>query len=1128
MIYITHSNRLEQLLEAFIQSLNINEINTTPDPFSPEIILVPHLGMQHWITHQIAIHTGIAANLQFPTPNVFFRQLAKFWESYGLIGHLGWHKEELVWKIMLKLPELIATDETFVTLKNYVRSNINSNKNHNKADSYNKTDSHDKANSYDKANNYDNNNNDLRLLQLAQDIATIFTQYLMLRPDWVCAWEQGEATHWQAKLWRALISTDEWHWGHLLQKLQKTTMSHNTDRDNTNHHTPFNLPSRISLFGIRNLAPLQFTLIERIALYTQVQIFHLNPMRQAWNTVKNSDGMVKHNIYAQRAMQPDPNGRLDLANPLLATLGHAGQILLSQLLELDATHTVKPIEAGLDTLLHRLQNDLLAAMDQDTKAPKDTNDPATIFPTTDISIQIHACHSPLREIQILHNRLLDLFTKHPDLTPQDILVMAVDMDIYTPYIEAIFGAAEGRQYIPWSIAKRPYGFAAQSLHTALNSLLQLPESRFTVSDILPLLRIPALQRRLKLDTTDLQNIERWIQESGIRWGIDTKHQTTLDLPEESLNTWQFGLQRLFLGMAMAPDTQAELYHGVLPYPNIEGSEVEALGALQTLFTQLTFWHQHLQSPRSLKDWRLTLDSFFQDFFALDIEEQEFLQILRSGIENLNTHASTVGFNRTISLQAFRNIVTQILDTATNGPLRLFTGQVTFCSLDVMSAIPFRVICLLGMNSSDFPRHQHSHTFNLLTDQPRRGDPSQRLDDNGLFLDTILAARDCFYISYLGHSLQDNSTKLPAIVVSELIEYINKHYRIKSSIESSIESSSNLVAEHPLQPFSHKAYNGKDLRLQSYNSKWLEAAYTETDPNPTIFAPQPLQTAPDSTLQTLNVDDLIRCIADPAQYFLTHRLGLDLFQNEISQEDIEPFYLDNLQLYKLKELVFPLVQADWEDTAILKHIRAEGLLPHGAIGELEFENILTIIQPIATRLAQYTSTPPQEPLEVNLKLGAFQLQGWLQGIRPEGLVEMRVGKLRCKDRLSLWIRHLVLCCLKPSGVNLESVYITENATLHLATVAVPQPILEDLLALRWQGLMEPLTFFPETAWAWYEKTHNNDYLNVWNGNMHCSGDSENTAVQIAFRGRNPVKEDAFFTIASRILGPLKVYSQVTEL
>ena len=390
---------------------------------------------------------------------------------------------------------------------------------------------------------------DLRLFQLARRIADLFDRYRVFRPDQVLTWEAGSEDHWQAQLWRALAEgAAGQHPTRLLRELVTT------------QRLPLAgaLPRRVSLFGLHALAPLHLEVLGVLARHTQIHLFYLNPSR------RYRDG--------QQASQD---------NPLLVALGHTDRAFLDLLLGLGGEQQDAFVAHGDATLLRCLQGDILESRDRRHADPR----ARTSLGAADASVQIHACHSPLREIQVLHDRLLRLFETLPGLEPRDVLVMAPDMRLYAPYVEAVLGAAEGARHIPWAIADH-HGSAVQPLITALRGLLELPGSRFEASEILSLLQVPAIQRRLGLDETGLERIHAWVRETGIRWGADAAQRAALGLPAEPGHTWAFGLQRLFLGYALTPDPQAGPYAGVLPYPDVEGSEVQYLGALQSFLDRL--------------------------------------------------------------------------------------------------------------------------------------------------------------------------------------------------------------------------------------------------------------------------------------------------------------------------------------------------------------------------------------------------------------------------------------------------------------------------------------------------------------------------------------------------------------
>jgi exodeoxyribonuclease V gamma subunit len=1065
MLEVYHSNRLEVLVEA------LAEVTAAPlsDPFRPERIVVQNPGMARWINQQLAERTGISARLDYPPPAAFFWDVLKAWLPAAPDQELL-DKDALFWRILRLLPERLG-DPAFAPLQRYLAGDPT----------------------------------DLRLYQLTRRIAGLFDQYLVLRPEMVLGWEEGRDEHWQARLWRGLCADgDHPHRAGLFAALEGAMAERSP--------LPGVLPERVSVFGLTALAPVYVRLLGELSGFVPVHVFYLNPSREYWSDLVDERGQARRRARPQRAGLPDPTGLLDVGNPLLASLGHAGQVFLDQLLELGGTdHDLFEPPQG-ETLLHQLQRDILELADARSQSPPRS------FPENDISIQIHSVHSALREVQVLRDRLLHLFEHLQDLEPRDVAVMAPDIDVYAPYVDAVFAAAAADQRIPWAIADRRMG-AEQPVLEALKQLLALPRSRFEASEVLSLLEVLAIRRRFGLDDEGVERIRTWVRESGVRWGEDAAMGAGLGLPEERANTWAFGLDRLFLGYAMPPDLDADPYGEVLPYVDVEGGEVAYLGVLQSFLELLGDSRKRLTAPHTVSEWRSALNGLLAAFLAPDEEEEPVLQTVRNRLDALADLAGRTGFERRLSLDVMRALLEGVLED-TREAHRFLTGRVTFCNMVPMRGIPFRVICLIGMNGEDFPRSRHPPSFDLMAQAPRRGDRSRRRDDRYLFLEALLSARDVLYLSYVGNDVRDNSIKISSVVVSELLDYIGRAYAPAGG--QMVEE--RLLVRHPLQPFSRGYFDSSDRRLFSYSRLWSDAARTEPGEAIPVFSEGKLG-PPDDSLRLLDVEELIRFLRNPAQYFLTQRLGLRLSDEEEVPANLEPFDAEGLERYQLRQSVLRQRLIGRDEPAILARLRGEGVLPHGAPGELLLEEQLEVADPFVQRLALHEDEP-LEPLEVDLDLGGFRLQGRLGNLRRSGLLDSRLGTLRCKDRLAIWVRHLVLNTLAPDGVEPESRFIAEDFTLTLHGVEDAPALLLDLLEIRWQGLREPLAFFPETALAWLEDGYGNLFYQAWLGDRGPPPEVRDLAVRIAFRGREPIGE-AFEANALRILQPLLAHADTVK-
>jgi exodeoxyribonuclease V gamma subunit len=1077
MLQIHHSNRLEVLLDHLL------EVLATPlaDPLAPERIVVQHPGMGRWLAQELALRTGIAANLEFPLPARFFWELLGHWFEQVPDRSEGWDRKRLAWRLFACLPDQVSGPD-FSGPARYLASEPR----------------------------------ELKTYQLARRVADLFDQYLVYRPDLVLAWEAGERpefgpdARWQARLWRELAAgIGSPHRATLFARLEQALA------EGTQPYA--SLPERILIFGLSALAPVYGRILARVAERLPAHLFVLSPSQEYWADLVDEARRARIRALDLNRGAPDRAALLDVGNPLLASWGRGGMALQDLLLDLGGDGAADGLsdyrEPDTDSLLGLIQSDLLHLHDRRRPHPADRTplDPA------DGSIQVHACHGPHRELQVLHDRLLRLFEELPGLRPRDVIVMAPDIDRYAPHIEAVFGEHSSPTPIPCAIADRRLS-ADQPLLTAVAALLGLPDSRLGAAEVMGWLEVPAIARRFGLDARALARVRTWVAETGVRWGLDSAMRRDLELPGEDANTWAFGLRRLFLGYALPPlpPSEGALYGEVLPYPDLEGPEAEALGGLQAYIDTLARWRRELPRPRPAADWAVDLGRLLSDLLDPDEEEETLLQPLREALEGLSADAQAAGFDEPLGLDILRTEVAECLD-GTAAAQRFLTGRVTFCNMVPMRSIPARVLCLLGLNGTDFPRDQRPPAFDLMAAKPRRGDRSRRDDDRHLFLESLLSARERLHLSYVGNDERDNAVRVPSVLLEELLAYIQGSFWFADGTELM----ARLVVRHPLQPFSRRYFDGSDTRLYSYREDWCRAARAQPEEGSDRFVAAPLPSAGPSGdtggLETLDLDDLIRFLRSPAQWFLTRTLGLRGPDEADTLEETEPFAQDRLQAWQMKQRLLELAgtgrEGEWGPV-----LRGAGILPHGPAGDLTLEQAGMAVGRFRARLAPYLADP-LEPLELDLPIAGLRLTGWLSGLTGTGLVAYRLGRARAEDQLALWVRHLALNLAGPVGVPPRSVLVTEEETIALAPVADAEGRLAELVAFFRQGQTEPLPLFPKTSLAYAAGGWDGRAWTAWEGGFERGpGESAHPAIRTAFRGRDPLAPP-FEALATQVFGPL---------
>lgn len=1064
MFYSYHSNHLEILAD------RLTEVVRAPlrSPLAREIVVVQSNGMARWLALRIADRLGVCTNFHWRLPATFLWDMSR-----AVLSHLPststFEKPVLVWRVMELLRNLEPVT-VFEPLQAWLGDG----------------------------------QEDFRRYELAGQIADSFDQYLIYRPDWIQKWEAGEGEDWQPALWRRLTQGEESHRVRVQEQFRATLARGDFDRRS--------LPERVAIIGVAALPPLYLDLVAALARYMDIHLFLLDPCREYWGDI-----LAERDI-ARLGEEVDPEALyLTVGNPLLASLGKQGRDFLDLLQAYPRVEWMNFAEPAGNTLLQRLQADILNLRERGSEAFP----PLPLRPD-DYSVQVHVCHGPMREVEVLHDQLLALFERWPELRPSDVIVMAPDMAIYGPLIEAVFGSAPRARRIPFSVADQNVQIE-YPLVKVFFDLLDLGGGRFDAAQVLSLLEPPAVRRRFGLSSQDLENILRWVREVGIRWGIDAQAKPAWDLPATAEHTWRAGLDRLWLGYAM-PGNGRNMYNGILPYDEIEGSDAQALGGLQSFTDTLFGLDAHLRQSRSLAEWIIVLGDLLSLFFDPREREENELQWLRLALENVRKNAELANFTEPVTLAVVKSALRAQLNVLEGQSSRFLSGGVTCCAMVPMRSIPFPVVCLIGMHDDAYPRPQRPAGFDLMAARFRRGDRSRRQDDRYLFLEMLLSARRCFYLSYVGQSIRDNSVLPPSVLVSELLDVVDQScYRTEGG-----RASESLLVRHPLQTFSRRYFSG-DKRLLSYAGEWVEASRQagrgEQEASPLLTAALP---APEPVLRTVTLEALVRFFRNPVQWLLQERLGIRPEEGEEVLAVREPFVLNSLENYQLVNQMLELHQDGKPAAEIQNVVRANGALPHGQVGEYVFTAAYERVTRFAGRLGRMLPRRGTEWLNVDLVLGEFRLADRLTGLMPGGWLGYRLANMKAGDYLNLWLHHLVLNAAAPAGVERQSYWIAEDQEVVLPPLEDASIQLHALLERYWQGSQCLLHFFPKSALAYvmrWRKEQDADKAlgaarRIWEGDEFAGSRAErdNPYYQLAFRDTDPLNAE-FVELATAVFGPL---------
>ena len=1030
------SHRTEDLADALAEVLG----KPAGDPFAPEIVVVQSRGMARWLSMQLASRLGICANIHFEFPAKILGAL-----TGGVAGPDPFEPEMLRWRLLAALPTLLG-DDTFAALRTDCRG-------------------------LQTAGVIDR-----RAFSLAGRLAELFDRYITWRPALVRAWDSGfeNATAtgvpaadrlrgtddpgdtWQPALWRALRA-----------RLPESDRLHFAARAVSPHRSP---PwRRLCLFGMPSLPPQYLEVLAALADAPdplEVHLFVPVPTRLFAEGLASPGQLLR-----ARRRGGSHAEHLEEGHPLVTGLGRSAvefQALLETLQGAVQEVELPVAEAPPRTWLARLQHDIVnLSLPSPPRVSGDA--PGDAFGTLDTSISLHACHSPMRQVEVLRDVLLSLFSECPALAPRDVAVLTPDIETFAPLIEAVFGDPLAHPRLPFQIADRA-ARTGNPWAEAMLAALALAGGRMPASAVLDLLALPPLQARYGLEDKRLSEIRRLVEAAGIRWGVDANHRRQEGQPPDAQNTWRFGLDRMLLGLA-SPDGVTEPFADVLPLPGMEGDALVALGCLVEAWDTLQGHLAGFREAQTLGVWVSRLEALLNEW-AGDADGDPALQVVRESLLELPAQAAAAELTAALAPDALLELLTARLGGEDEGAAQAFlAGGITFCALVPMRSIPFEVVCLLGMDEGAFPRNPARPAYDLMARHREAGDRTPRDDDRYLFLEALLSARAFLRVFYTGFDLRTNARRPPSVVVEELLDVLRQ-----------MGAPPALECAHPLQPFSPRNFGrgpeGEAVASTGFDARGFDGACALLMPPvaPEPFLRGPLEASATFTTAaapphdarptrtTLALAELLRFFESPVAWFVRERLGIRYPHGTATLPDREPLILDGLETYSVRDALLEGLCANLSAPAARRATRLSGVLPLGTPGDAVLATELAAARAIHRLGEGLKGGPAETPQPLRLLVGDVEVVGTITELFPCGRLVLRAGKLNARALTQAWVTHVFWQASTPDPVS-TCIVGHDGGVPKLARFAdVPNAaaLAASLIELHQLGRTSPLRLFPATS------------------------------------------------------------------
>jgi exodeoxyribonuclease V gamma subunit len=1010
-----HAN-LEYLLGSLLRALKAIRVSGRGFPIAkPVPVVVPSIQFTDWLQTSIAKRTGLCMGFEFIMPQTFIERALSIAESLSEPRGNPWSKRNLVWRLLPHIPDYAA------------RLGVK-----------------------------DPSPRDR--LALAQLLADQFDQYAHFRPEFIGRWSGGKSAaqsnwskaekeneKWQRELWMR-IEAEIRDGGHpsVHPALRPKVLAGN-ERFLKELNAAF---PTLFVVGTGTLDPLLVEVLKLLAsagceVEAHMALPSLSYLGELRKSPPESD--------------QDPE-RLEMrdGHPLLVSMGrHAvGSFLLLGELDENYAHWPEAVSTvenpPSQTLLARLQSDI-----RKLRASEASHDQRA----DDVSLQVHSCFGPRREMEVLRDELLRAFRDLKDLKPDEVLIVSPSLETYAPLVTAVL---EKDSLLPVRVTELP---PAEQDPTAegLLALLNMASGRGEASALLELLHLRAARACLGISDNagGLDRLRDWIQNSGLTRGLGEREE---DVP----GSWRFARDRMIAGDWFGPEARAQYpaRDFVLPIAEDLGSDAD----LRQAFIE---WHWLL--ARNLHEWKA------------EATASEWSRRLGAACDTLLSSAAD-GDTRVEVQHALSSLAQvecgELLDAAAifdwlqaecadSGRRTLLSGRITFGRFKQLQNLPCRVLAMVGMQDGAFPRQNRIPAWDLLHCNPRAWDRNARIDDRQLFLDAVLTPKDRLIITASTRNIRSGKIEPLSSCVDELIRVARATMRNKTG----------LLIEHRLQPFASGYFIGGADRLPpSFDTGNLQVAesFLKTATGiqrgtPLWNTNAPLESATPEEPLELTIEQLIYFWKDPAKAFLRAQgIAPPSEEGDDQALDRSPLRLETLGAWGVKSAaVHDVIEEGAPRLYTRALLRADRKLPQSELGDLTWQALSGRVAPLGQKIRAVRTGELAIDVEVPGFTSPVRVTGTvLQGTWNAESVWLayRVGKFdTAKHFLEPWIQVVVVACAghfhracvvddeNPDQPKLRPAYDAKEAAI----------LLRNLIEGFLQGQVRPICYGPITSDAYVD-------------------------------------------------------------
>ncbi len=1024
-----------------------------------------------WLAEQIASVNGICAQVNFPFPTSHLRKFVQLTLGLEQNAEDQWKKSKLKWTIINSFPELFENKESSY-LVNWLEKEILNTKDLTK-----------------------------RKWELANEIATIFNQYILYRPELICNWwESSNKNNDSIENLPAHIRWQPILLGLLKQKIEQEPLPIQINKIKNrlrNNIVPKSiLPKELFIFGISSLPAIHIEFLQSLSSIVDIKVFLLTPCKDLWKRCRNRREELGQewndtldDLWLLNAPRIEANlGRMGAEFQQL--LEGSGEYQLGEWEEKDLFAMPAKIAANSargPTLLEQLQESLITS-DSNKKLTRQSNDNSIIF---------LSAPGKKRQIQIIRDQIIQWLAEDDSLEPRDILIMTPQIETYAPLITSVFNDISATTVnLPWKITDRSQ-HDKPGLIKFMIELMDISSGRLTALKLDSLLSNKLIQNQFELTQEDADTITNCLQRTGFRWGLDCK-----DKNGDEAHSLSWCLERWALGIIL-PSRAGLAPKGISPYS--ENCSLQQINKWTKLLLKLISCITDFKSKRNCHEWVLLIKENISALFQNEGPWTWEIELLNKYLDEWQNNAENCDLKIEIS------IVSEILKESLaleSGRFGHRSGKITISALEPMRAIPHRVIILMGLDHSVFPRNENKSSFNLMNNKRLLGDPKSTDRDRYVLLESLMSCRQKLLIAWNSRNERTGETIESPGVIHQWIEFLKSELKEEEIV--------GLLRKPPANPLSNENFrefkNLPPISCDKRNlnaKKWINA-YSQKK---SFALAMPLSWDVNFTRSEnkLTCERTKFWLKAPQIYWLD-QMQVRVTETKANIEDLESLQLSELQRFNLLTIKY------LENKEFLKHpdklikktnwqkqLKGQGILPSKAAGNIECEILDSRWESLSSLLVDIGGL---ENTKLEIESERIDML-----TNSEVTVSVEIGKLKPHSIMNTWLLHLQTCaysnCQRKTILVSRSTSYTKQDQYEISIKFGPIPkenallILDKINLMVEQGNIHCWPIPPESGWEiakaiFVKKTLGHEaFKRKWLGSFGRDGENIKPEMRLCF-------------------------------